>query len=121
MRRNRNGESVGLVEHGIGGGGALAPRQVGQATGVRNHRFLKAYGLREIATGIGILQSPQPAKWMWGRVAGDVLDIATLSAVVADRSCHRGRALAAMTAVAGVTAPDAPCAAQLSAAAAMEG
>ncbi|HVJ10387.1 MAG TPA: hypothetical protein VNC62_02335, partial [Burkholderiales bacterium] len=59
-------------------------------------------GVREIATGIGILISWKRAPWMWGRVAGDAIDIAS--------SRHR----AALAALAGVTALDIATATQLS-------
>lgn len=97
----------------------LAPQALGELTGVRHKGYLRLYGLREIATGIGILNSPLPTEWMWGRVAGDALDIATLLATATGK--ESGRALLATTAVAGVTALDALCATQLSAAAALEG
>ena len=37
-------------------------------------------GLREIGTGIGILTSKDPTPWIWGRVVGDALDVATVGA-----------------------------------------
>jgi hypothetical protein len=43
-------------------------------------RMTRAFGLRELGTGIGILTSKDPSPWLWGRVAGDALDIATVSA-----------------------------------------
>jgi hypothetical protein len=80
------------------------------------------YGLREIATGIAILNSKQPAVWMWGRVAGDALDLATLGASLFQESnAERGRTLASLAAVAGVTVLDLINAGQLMAAARLEG
>ena len=40
----------------------------------------RACGLREIGTGIGILTSKDPSPWIWGRVVGDALDVATVGA-----------------------------------------
>src|SRR5947209_15728050 len=74
---------LGWFSIGLGLAEALAPRAMGDLTGVRNAGLVQAYGLREIATGIGILSSARPAGWMWGRVAGDALDIATLLAASA--------------------------------------
>ena len=51
-----------------------APRSIailGNAAGT----VARAYGLREIGTGIGILASKDPSPWLWGRVAGDALDV----------------------------------------------
>ena len=39
-----------------------------------------AYGVREVVNGIGILASDDPTPWVWGRVGGDALDIATVAA-----------------------------------------
>src|SRR5438552_2377733 len=46
--------------------------------------LVKLYGLREIATGIAILTAKDPTPWIWGRVAGDALDIGTLVAHLND-------------------------------------
>lgn len=44
---------------------------------------MRAVGVREIATGVGILARPRPARWLWARVAGvtipDVIESARLS------------------------------------------
>src|ERR1041385_356299 len=43
----------------------------------REH-IVRLYGGREILTGVAILLSKDPTPWVWGRVAGDALDIGTL-------------------------------------------
>jgi hypothetical protein len=59
----------------------LAPRPVSRGAGmIRHDSLLRGYGLREIGTGIGILLSSNPRPWLWGRVAGDVVDVATVIA-----------------------------------------
>src|SRR5690349_7963215 len=40
---------------------------------------VRLYGGREILTGVAILASKDPTPWIWGRVAGDALDIGTLA------------------------------------------
>jgi len=90
-------------------------------TGVRSPGLLQLYGLREIACGIGILNSSRPASWMWARVAGDALDLTTLAAAMTKDNGDAGRALVASAAVVGVTLLDVACATELSAAAALEG
>src|SRR3982074_2575891 len=40
---------------------------------------VRAYGAREVATGVAILASHDPAPWIWARVAGDMADIATVA------------------------------------------
>ena len=67
-------------------------------------KLVRLYGLREIATGLGIFSRRTPTEWVWGRVAGDILDIATLSAALGgERKLNVGTAMAA---VAGVTVLD---------------
>ena len=81
----------------------VAPRLVKQAAGMRcSENMVRLYGVREIATGIGILLSWKRAPWVWGRVAGDALDLAS------------ARRPAALVALAGVTAVDIATATQLS-------
>jgi hypothetical protein len=77
-------------------------------------RLIQAYGLREIATGVGILASKDPTPWIWGRVAGDALDLATLATAVEKRNNKEANVGIAMAAVAGVTALDIYCAKALS-------
>jgi uncharacterized membrane protein len=75
---------------------------------------MRALGLREIAAGIGILSRPQPAPWVWARVAGDLLDLALLGSTLGMRRTSKGRVLGSMAMVAGVTALDAVAAVRLS-------
>jgi len=57
------------------------PRTLARAAGMPNVPTLtRFYGLREIGTGIGILASRDPSPWLWARVAGDALDVATVGA-----------------------------------------
>ena len=91
----------------------LVPRAMARATGLRGQEtLLRAYGVREIATGIGLLTSRQPRRWMWARVGGDALDLATLSAAGRPRRLSTASAFAA---VASVAAADLACARTLQA------
>jgi len=74
-----------------------------------NEQIVRAYGLREIATGIGILSSNQPAPWIWGRVGGDALDLATLATGLKQDNPKKDNVELALVAVAGVTALDVVC------------
>jgi hypothetical protein len=85
----------------------LAPRATAQLTGSQQGKnLLQAYGLREIATGIGLLTSKDPQPWLWARVAGDALDIATLAADLRSGNPQRRSAAWSLIAVMGVTALD---------------
>ncbi|MGV3485252.1 MAG: hypothetical protein ACO1RT_12605 [Planctomycetaceae bacterium] len=113
---------LGWFSIGLGLAEMLLPKEMGRLTGVHHPSLLKVFGLREVVTGIGILSSTQPAMWMWGRVLGDVLDLAVISESAVDQDeDHRRRAMAAGLAVAGVMAADAITASSLSAAAKVEG
>ncbi|MDY3553683.1 hypothetical protein R5W24_002788 [Gemmata sp. JC717] len=105
--------ALGLFSLGLGLTEALAPGTMARATGVRSPGLLRAYGLREMLSGLGILTNERPAFWLWSRVGGDVIDLATLAAAYADaRPADRTKILTATAAVLGVTALDALCAAE---------
>jgi hypothetical protein len=112
---------MGWFSIALGVAELVAPQALGGMIGISNNLIVRAYGVREIGTGLAILRSPRPTGWMWGRVAGDALDVATL--LTASESAQRDhkRALLATAAVCGVAAVDTLCAVQLTAAAAMEG
>jgi len=76
----------------------------------RHETLIRAYGAREVATGIGILMQKDPTPWIWGRVAGDALDLATLGTAMPGSGDARGRVALATGAVAGVTLLDIACA-----------
>lgn len=79
----------------------LMTRSVARASGMQGHEpLLRLYGAREIAQGIGILLARDRTPWLMARVAGDVLDLATLGAA------RNPRAAAAMLVVGGATALD---------------
>jgi hypothetical protein len=111
---------LGYFSIGLGLMEVLFPRTMSGITGVGQVGLIPAYGAREIVTGIGILSSSRPTAWLWARVAGDALDLATLGEnLAAGNGEQRHRALLATAAVVGVTVLDMVCAGQLSAAAAL--
>ncbi|MDQ3893507.1 MAG: SRPBCC family protein [Actinomycetota bacterium] len=72
--------------------------------------LMRALGVRELASGIGILARRRPAGWLWARVAGDAIDLALLGAAESKR---QSRVAAAAAAVAGVMVPDLVASARL--------
>lgn len=104
--------ALGVAE--VAAPGAVA-RLIGAREDERTTNLLRAYGAREIANGVAILAQPNGAHWLWSRVAGDSLDLATLGAMARSEEADRGRATGAALAVLGVTALDILCATQLSA------
>ena len=109
---------LGLFSIGLGLAEVLAPRTMTGVTGVRSAALLRAYGFRELLSGAGILKNDRPAFWLWSRVAGDTIDLATLAAAYAEaRGGDRTKLLASAAAVLGVTALDVLCAVEHSCAA----
>ena len=105
---------LGWFSIGLGTMEVLAPGSLARALGMRGSEpILRAYGLREIANGVAILASDDPAPWLWARVGGDALDIATLATGFHDENPKRDNVGIALAAVAGVTALDVLCAAAL--------
>jgi len=84
-------DGLGWLSIGLGLGELLAPRALTRFLGMEAYAgLIQAYGAREITTGIGILSQDDPAPWLWGRVAGDALDLATLAAGLADDRARTG-------------------------------
>lgn len=109
-------EGLGWLSIGLGLTELLAPRPLARRLGMESHTgLIQAYGAREIVTGIGILSQADPTPWIWGRVGGDVLDLATLSMGLAEENPRRGNVGAALAVISGVTVVDALCARALSA------
>jgi hypothetical protein len=109
-------KGLGWFSIGLGLAEVAAPRTMTRALGLEGQEGLvRAYGLREMATGIGILAARRKAPWLWGRVAGDALDLATLGTGLGEDNRKRSAVGLAVAAVAGVTAADLYCAQALSA------
>lgn len=136
-------DALGYFSLALGLAEVLAPGAMSRMIGVtdpdhQNRRIMRAMGVREIATGIGILSSQQPTTAVWARVAGDMLDLAFLAGTLTQsRNGHsqngsslirwprngkshngtsngRGRTLFATANVLAVTALDVRTARQLS-------
>jgi uncharacterized membrane protein len=102
--------ALGVFSIGLGLAQILAPHGVARAIGVEddddNRKTMRAVGFREIATGVGLLTQQRPAPFAWGRVTGDVMDLALLGRAFNSRRNDHGRLAAATAAVAGVTLLD---------------
>jgi hypothetical protein len=105
---------LGWFSIGLGAAEVLAPNRLSRALGMEGREgLIQGYGWREIATGLAILSTSNPIPWIWGRVAGDALDIATLTGALDESNPKRGNVQVALAAVAAVTAVDVLCAQQL--------
>ena len=110
----RGGEGLanflGWFSVGLGLSQLIAPDGMARLIGMRptdkTRDTMRALGMREITSGMGILSQKRQADWLWSRVAGDAMDLALLGRVTADTHDGRQRNTAAILAVAGVTALD---------------
>lgn len=115
MNEERVAHALGWFSIGLGLTEVAAGRALGRALGMEGQTgLLRGFGLREIATGLGILSRPRPTAWVWGRVAGDAMDLAALGSACTPDNPRRDNVVAAIAAVAGVTAVDVWCAWRLS-------
>jgi uncharacterized membrane protein len=103
--------ALGWFSIGLGLAQIAAPRGVARLIGVRDDgrsvSIMRMIGVREIASGIGILsQARRHPSWMWSRVAGDVMDLALLGNALNAKRGDRNRIVSATAAVLGVAALD---------------
>jgi len=112
--------ALGWFSVALGAAEILAPGTLADLIGIRNDTTKRTmlrsplFGMREVAAGAGILAQGRNARWVWARVAGDVVDLGTLGAALSDHKNDRRRVKGALIAVAGVTALDILTATQLS-------
>lgn len=103
--------ALGWFSVGLGLAALITPSRIARMVGVPgsggNNALLRAIGLREVASGVGILTQQDPSSWLWARVGGDALDLAILTRAMGDERADHGRVAAATAAVIGVTAVDA--------------
>jgi hypothetical protein len=102
--------ALGWFSIALGAAELLAPQRVARLIGVppreRTTATLRAHGAREVASGVAILAQPTEAKWLWSRVGGDGIDLASLSAAAGQENADRTRLTIATAAVVGVAALD---------------
>ena len=102
---------LGWYSIALGVAELLLPELVARATGTRGMKtLLRVYGMREIATGVGLLASGNPRPWLWARVGGDALDAATLASQLRGHGARTTNTVVTLAAVAGVAALDLACA-----------
>jgi uncharacterized membrane protein len=99
--------ALGWFGIGLGAVQVLAPRSFGRSIGVEAPAWLvRLIGMREIASGAGILVQREPAPWIEARATGNLMDLILLGLAYSSRSANRDRVAAAVAATAGITALD---------------
>jgi hypothetical protein len=104
-------KGLGIFSVALGGAEMMAPNEIARLIGIEDQPALvRAFGAREVATGIGILKNSRPTPWLWARVVGDLIDLAALASLPtrSDRGASRRLGLAT-AAVVGVTLADVLC------------
>ena len=101
---------LGWLSIGLGLAEVLRPRDVAQFAGANaSDSLVRGYGARELLTGVSLLTTTRPEPYVWARVAGDVVDIATVGVgSIGGRLPQRSGA--AVLALLGVTIVDVMCA-----------
>ncbi|HYE77564.1 MAG TPA: cyclase, partial [bacterium] len=81
---DRLAKGLGWLSVALGVTQLMAPRQVSRLIGIadtgRNRAVMRAVGVRELGAAAGILDRPRPAGFLFGRVAGDAMDLLLLGA-----------------------------------------
>lgn len=111
MTVKKAAKGLGWFSIGLGMAELLAPKRLGHMIGVGEHSgTFRALGLREIATGVGVLARRRPKTGLWARVAGDAMDVALLAKALGNRGTRKGRIAGAAGMVLGVGVLDYLCA-----------
>jgi uncharacterized membrane protein len=107
----RLANSLGWFSIGLGAAQLIAPAWVCRLIGVRpsddTRTLQRVIGVREAMAGFGVLNDPKAERWLWGRVAGDLMDLGLLGMAFGSKRAHKGRLALATLSVLGVTAADA--------------
>jgi len=114
-RQMKLARGLGWFSLGLGLTQLLAPRWLERQIGLRNDRtgLMRGLGVREAMAGVGVLFSDKPVVPLWGRVAGDAMDLALLAAALKSPDNEKGRLAGALGMVVGVSLLDYACASGL--------
>jgi uncharacterized membrane protein len=104
----RLAQGLGLFSIGLGVAELIVPRVVKRAIGSRGEgtRTVRAFGAREVTSGLAVLGSRDPVRALDARLIGDFIDLVALGIAFARPSNGRRRLVMAAGAVLGATALD---------------
>jgi len=108
----RQGAALGWLSIGLGLAQLFAPTQVARLIGAdekddATRLALRLVGGRELLCGVGLLSQAHPTTWAWGRVVGDVMDLALLGSLLPAKRTRNDRLLVAGATVLGIGCVDA--------------
>lgn len=108
--QKRLGNGLGLASLALGGSEFLMPETVAEVSGLDEKYIpvLKAFGIREMVSGFGLLASKNKTPWLWSRVIGDVIDGAFLGWAYANEQDEekRKKIVLAFTAISPIVLAD---------------
>ena len=114
LSHERLAAGLGWFSLALGTAELAAPRALARLIGIpddpRLVSVLRAFGAREIASGLGLLAQPDRVGWAWSRLGGNAIDLAFLGSAANEDSVNRQRVALAAAAVASITALDLICA-----------
>ena len=104
MNEMKVARGLGWFSIGLGLAEIVAGREIGRTLGMEDRDWLiRAYGVREIASGVAIFSQDKPRAGVWSRVAGDVLDLAALASAYREDNPKRDNVAAAIASIVGIT------------------
>jgi len=108
MEGRQLARALGWFSVGLGLLELVAPKRMANQLGLRGrHGVVRGLGLRELASGaLILLDDGRSPKWLWLRVAGDLMDLGLLESAHPYTRRRRRSLLAAKAAVMGTTAMD---------------
>ena len=95
---------LGIVSIALGASEVIAPGLLSRTLGIRRSGLIRAFGVREIIAGVGLLTRDRKGPWVGARIAGDVLDLAVLASALG--GAKRRNVAIALAAVAPIVAAD---------------
>lgn len=104
MEQNNNAKKVskglGIFSLALGLGEVVLTRTLARASGFNQEYtpLLRAFGYRELTSGVGLLMGRRRNAWMWSRVIGDVLDGAFMAYAYAKADTQEKRKRLAISA-----------------------
>ncbi|HEX8615494.1 MAG TPA: SRPBCC family protein [Telluria sp.] len=106
-REERLGVILGWISIGLGAASLAAPRFMARTAGMPPWpNVLRAVGMRELASGIGLLNRPGDQLWRWSRVAGDAMDLVIVGLAATHPYADRRRLASTTLALAALGALD---------------
>ena len=106
---------LGWFSIGLGVAELVVPSQLARFLGMEERtELIRAYGAREIMTGIGILSQEDPTPWIWGRAPATPSTSRRSGLGLRAGNPSQRNVIVAVAAMAGVTMLDAVCAQRLS-------